>query len=73
MTLITHEQVPYLDVLMDTCSATVSVQLRVVEVMWRVDLYNVSCIDLGMRSVMCYGYFEKRFILPSVNSIFLYK
>jgi hypothetical protein len=42
MILITHKQVPYLDVLMDTCGASVSAELRVVEVMCRVDLCNVS-------------------------------
>jgi hypothetical protein len=33
--------------------------LKVVKVIWGVDLYNVSCIDWYMRSSVCYGYFEK--------------
>jgi hypothetical protein len=32
--------------------------LKVVKVMWGVDLYNISCIDWCMRSIVCYGYFE---------------
>jgi hypothetical protein len=45
--------------LLDPYSASVYVGLKVVDVMWGVDLCNIICIDRRMRSVVCCGCFEK--------------
>jgi hypothetical protein len=66
-----------MDALLDMCNASVYILLKVVEVMWSVDLYkyNVNRIGWCMLSVMCYDCFKKR-VLCSIFillSDFLYK
>jgi hypothetical protein len=56
---IYYIKVSYLVVLLDPYSVSECVGLKV-EVMWSVDLYNISCIDRHMHGVnMCCGYLEK--------------